>query len=104
MAGLHHANTTTEIEDPMAVLRNSRIGIILFCVYVTFYGSYVLINTFAPSWMEWVPFAGLNLAIISGMFLIFLAVVLAFVYGWLCSRSIASEGENSTKPSNGERS
>ena len=34
--------------------------------------------------MDQVPFAGLNLAILSGFGLIVIALLLAALYGWLC--------------------
>ncbi len=85
MAPLHQANDrSSDQDDPLQIARNSRIGLRLFFFYFVFYAAFVLVNTFAPSWMEWTPISGVNLAIMSGMGLIGLAVLLAFVYGFLC--------------------
>ncbi len=71
--------------------RNSKIGLILFAVYSAFYLGFVLVNAFAAEWVEWVPFLGLNLAIVWGFGLIALALVLALVYGALCATPAASD-------------
>ena len=59
--------------------RNSRNGIILFAVYLLFYGGFVFVNAFDPTSMEKTPIAGLN-----GFALIIGAVVLSAFYGILC--------------------
>lgn len=63
---------------------NSRLGLVLFAVYSLFYASFVLVNAFAAKVSDWVPFGGLNLAVLWGFALIGLAFVLAVIYGWLC--------------------
>jgi uncharacterized membrane protein (DUF485 family) len=70
--------------------RNARNGLILFAVYLLFYGGFVFINAFAPESMEWTPFAGLNLAVVYGFALIFGAVILSAVYGVLCGDASGS--------------
>jgi uncharacterized membrane protein (DUF485 family) len=57
---------------------------VLFGVYLLLYGGFVLINAFSPSTMELTPIAGVNLAILYGFGLIFAALLLALLYGWLC--------------------
>ncbi len=64
--------------------RNARIGMTLFCVYLAFYGGFVMLNAFAPNVMEMTPLAGVNLAIWYGFALIAFALALALLYGWLC--------------------
>jgi hypothetical protein len=54
--------------------RNSRNGLILFAVYLLFYGGFVVINAFDPASMERTPIAGLNLAVLYGFGLIIGAV------------------------------
>jgi uncharacterized membrane protein (DUF485 family) len=65
--------------------RNARIGLVLFAVYLLLYGGFVLLNAFAPQAMEATPVAGINLAILYGFGLIIAALVLALLYGWLCT-------------------
>ena len=63
---------------------NAKLGVGLFVVYLTLYGGFVGINAFAPESMEATPIAGLNLAVLYGVGLIFFAFVLAMLYGVLC--------------------
>lgn len=65
--------------------RNARIGLVLFAVYLLFYGGFVVLNAFAPETMEPTTYAGgMNVATLYGMCLILGAFLLAMVYGWLC--------------------
>ena len=65
--------------------RNARIGLVLFAIYLLLYGGFVLLNTFAPHTMERTPVAGINLAILYGFGLIVSALVMALLYGALCT-------------------
>lgn len=69
----------------MMLSRNARLGLKLFSVYLLLYGGFVLINTFAPQAMERTPIAGINLAILYGFALIIGALLLALLYGVMCS-------------------
>ena len=70
--------------------RNSRNGLILFAVYLLFYGGFVFLNAFAPASMEQTPVAGLNLAVLYGFALIFGAVLLSAAYGLICGDASGS--------------
>jgi len=63
---------------------NTKLGLILFFVYLSLYAGFVLINAFAANVMETIVLAGLNLAIVYGFGLIFFALLLALLYGLLC--------------------
>jgi len=67
--------------------RQARIGLILFAIYLVFYGAFVGLNAFAPWTMATTPIAGINLAVPYGFALIVLALVLAALYGYLCRGS-----------------
>ena len=71
--------------------RNSRIGYVLFLVYLLFYGGFVLLNAFSPETMEATPIAGINVAILYGFGLIIAAFVLALIYGFLSGPSEGQE-------------
>jgi len=73
--------------------RNSRIGLVLFFVYLALYGGFVLINTFSPETMEATPIAGINVAILYGFGLIIAAFLMALLYGALCD---SDDGEESS--------
>jgi len=81
-------------EPPSAARRwNTRLGLILFFVYLMFYLGFVLISAFAPDVMERIVGAGLNLAVVYGFALIGIALVMSVIYGLMCraepSQSIA---------------
>jgi uncharacterized membrane protein (DUF485 family) len=79
--------------------RNSRNGLILFAVYLLFYGGFVFINAFDPASMERTPIAGLNLAVLYGFGLIIGAVVLSAIYGVLCGDASGhSSGSDQQEP------
>ena len=71
--------------------RNARIGLILFFVYLAFYGGFVLLAAFSPATMARTPWAGVNLAIWYGFALIAAALLLALIYGYLCRIEVTSE-------------
>lgn len=64
--------------------RNARIGLVLFAIYLLFYGGFVLLSALVPEVMEVTPVAGVNLAILYGFALIVVALGFAGLYGWLC--------------------
>lgn len=76
---------------------NARIGVQLFVVYLLLYGGFVMINAFAPTMMEMTPIAGINLAILYGFGLIIAALVMALVYGALCSADDADVASATAK-------
>lgn len=67
--------------------RNARWGLVLFAIYLAFYGAFVGIAAFSPETMRRIPAAGVNLAVWYGFALIAAAMALALVYGWLCRPS-----------------
>jgi uncharacterized membrane protein (DUF485 family) len=80
--------------------RNARIGLVLFVLYAACYAAFVFVSAFAPDWMDVKPFAGLNLALLSGFGLIVLALVLALLYGVMADRQpsgIAGGSEGVTR-------
>lgn len=77
--------------------RNSVIGLVLFFVYLAFYGGFVLLNAFAADLMEKTPVAGLNVAILYGFFLIVFALVLSAIYGVVCRNPSADRQTEKSK-------
>ena len=63
---------------------NTRVGLVLFAIYLALYAGFVLITAFSANTMEQVVLAGLNLAIVYGFGLIIAAVILALIYGMVC--------------------
>lgn len=72
-------------ETPSAARRwNTRLGLILFFIYLLLYLGFVLISAFAPQQMDQIVAAGLNLAVVYGFALIAIAFVMAMIYGVMC--------------------
>jgi uncharacterized membrane protein (DUF485 family) len=63
--------------------RQSRIGFVLFSIYLAIYLGFVGINAFRPELMKSTPLAGVNLAVLYGFGLIIAAIVMAFLYGFV---------------------
>ena len=73
-------------ELPSEDRAKARLGLIMFGLYALVYAGFVLINTVAPKLMGAILFAGLNLAVVYGVFLILLAIVLGLIYSQAASR------------------
>jgi uncharacterized membrane protein (DUF485 family) len=87
MAGLDFkAAVAKEQEDAAVVAHNTRIGLILFTVYVLFYGGFMILSAFWPEVMRKPFLFGVNLAIVYGFALIVAALVLAMVYMRICRK------------------
>jgi uncharacterized membrane protein (DUF485 family) len=63
----------------------SRLGIIMFAIYVPLYMAFILICVLSPKTMA-IDIGSLNLAIVYGFFLIIIAVVQALIYNNMCSK------------------
>lgn len=88
MAGIDfNAPVSKEKEDEGVVAYNSRIGVILFIVYVVFYGGFMALSAFSPDTMSKPFFGGANLAVVYGFSLIVTALVLALVYMKVCRKT-----------------
>jgi len=76
-----------EQEDAAVVAHNSRMGVILFIVYVIFYGGFMALSAFSPDTMSQPFLSGVNLAVVYGFALIVAALVLALIYMKVCRKS-----------------
>ena len=79
-------------ESAGTIARNAFYGVILFFIYLAFYGGFMYLNAFNRDLMASHPFGGVNLAILYGMALILAALVLAAIYMFLC-RADQKEGD-----------
>jgi uncharacterized membrane protein (DUF485 family) len=61
--------------------------VILFIVYVLFYGGFMALSAFSPDTMSQPFLGGANLAVVYGFALIIAALVLALIYMKLCRKS-----------------
>ena len=88
MAGLDFkAPVAKEQEDAAVIAHNTRMGVILFIIYVVFYGGFMALSAFWPEVMSKPCLRGVSLAVVYGFALIAAALVLAMVYMKLCRRS-----------------
>ncbi len=88
MAGIDFKTPVArEQEDATVVAHNSRRGVILFIVYVVFYGGFMALSAFRPDAMSQPVLGGVNLAVMYGFALIVAALVLALVYMKVCRKS-----------------
>lgn len=89
---MHDHENVREDEHPELVSRNTRIGLLLFAVYLALYAGFMGLSTFAPEVMKARPFGGLNLFVMYGFGLIVAALILAIVYLMLCRRPVPGTG------------
>ena len=88
MAGsIEKAPGAREQEDAGVVAHNTRMGVILFVVYVAFYGGFMALSAFWPEVMSQPFLGGVNLAVVYGFALIVAALVLALIYMKVCRKS-----------------
>ena len=79
-----HEPATPAAKDPAGPYK-MRLGIKMFAFYAFFYAGFVAINLLNPLAMGTIIVAGLNLATVYGIALIFLAVIEALIYNSLCT-------------------
>jgi uncharacterized membrane protein (DUF485 family) len=83
---LHDHAHDDEAHDEAAAARNARLGRWLFVGYLALYVGYMWMVSFRPDLMRKTLGGGLNTAVWYGFGLIIAAIVLSFVYGWLCRK------------------
>jgi len=74
-------------EHPEISAANARAGLVLFFLYLAFYGGFMGLAAFAPQVMGRPAIGGVNLAITYGLALIFGALVVAALYMAACARN-----------------
>jgi uncharacterized membrane protein (DUF485 family) len=75
-----------ELGKDNSIEKKSRLGVILFWVYLFVYTGFVVIGTLSPKTLGMELLGGLNLAIIYGMGLIILAAVMGLIYNYFCTK------------------
>ena len=89
-------------DHPEVSRQNTRNALILFAVYFVLYAGFMILAAVNPKAMGVIVFAGVNLAVIYGMALIVVAVLLAMIYMWLCSRVMDRHKEANPGPAPSE--
>ena len=80
------ASAEKEKQEQAVVAHNTRMGVVLFFVYVVLYGGFMALSAFAPETMSEPFLGGVNLAVVYGFSLILVALVLALVYMKVCRK------------------
>jgi uncharacterized membrane protein (DUF485 family) len=73
-------------EEKAVTAHNTRVGVILFVVYVVFYGGFMALSAFSPETMSEPFLGGVNLAVVYGFALIIVPLALGFIYMKLCRK------------------
>ena len=73
-------------EKKAVVAQNTRMGVILFIVYVIFYGGFMALSAFSPETMSEPFLGGVNVAVVYGFALIIVPLLLALIYMKLCRK------------------
>jgi uncharacterized membrane protein (DUF485 family) len=81
---LHEPAAVHAVDEAAAYKK--RLGLIMLAVYSAIYVVFIVLNVVRPKIMGTILFSGLNLAIIYGFALILVALLLALVYNWACTR------------------
>lgn len=80
-----HKNTVS-VEKDNSIKVKTKLGIILFFIYLIIYAGFVFIGTVYPQVLGFKVISGLNLAYVYGMGLIVLAGVMGLIYNFFCKR------------------
>jgi uncharacterized membrane protein (DUF485 family) len=75
----------TEWKEDKSEGYKSKLGLIMFAIYVVLYLAFILIAVISPKSLG-VDIGSLNLAIVYGFGLIVFAIIQAVIYNVLCSR------------------
>jgi len=75
-----------EIGKDESIPKKTRLGLIMFIIYMIVYAGFVFIGMTFPKAMGTQIILGLNLAFLYGMGLILLAGIMGLVYNHACTR------------------
>jgi len=81
-----HYEPTVELGRDLSIPPKTKLGVILFIVYLLIYAGFVVIGTLFTDTLGIQIFAGLNLAVVYGMGLIVLAAVVGLFYNYFCTK------------------
>ncbi len=75
-----------EMGQDLSIQKKTKLGVILFLVYLVIYAGFVFIGVMYPSVLGMELIGGQNLAIIYGIGLIVLAAIMGLVYNYFCTK------------------
>lgn len=81
---IHKSEVIKETDN--AIVKKTKLGVILFFVYTFIYSGFVLIGLTKPELMGLKVVGQQNIAIVYGFGLIALAIVMGFIYNYFCTK------------------
>lgn len=94
-----HEQSTKWKKDESSVIKEI-VGKWLFFLYAIFYACFIIINVLSPGFMS-IDIGGLNMAIIFGFGLIVFAMILAFAYNHISTRTEELFSKNTDEETEG---
>jgi uncharacterized membrane protein (DUF485 family) len=82
---MHHG-PAVELGVDHARKKKTRLGVILFFVYLIVYAGFVTVGVADYTLMGEIVLGNQNLAVVYGFGLIVFAIVLGLIYNWQCTR------------------
>jgi uncharacterized membrane protein (DUF485 family) len=82
---MHH-QPAVELGRDLSIPKKTKLGVILFFIYLAIYAGFVAIGAFFPDALGGRVFADLNLAVVYGMGLIILAAIMGLFYNHFCTK------------------
>ena len=82
---MHHG-PAVELGVDHAAKKKSRLGVILFFVYLIVYAGFVAIGVADYTLMGEIVLGNQNLAVVYGFGLIIFAILLGILYNWQCTK------------------
>ena len=81
-----HNQPAVELGRDLSIPKKTKLGVILFLVYLAIYVGFVVIGTLFTEALGGRILANLNLAVVYGMGLIVLAAVMGLFYNYFCTK------------------
>lgn len=81
---LHEPSAKTGLDK--AADKKASLGVKMFFIYTLVYAGFVLIGLTRPELMGLEIIGGQNIAIVYGFGLILLAIIMGFIYNYICTR------------------
>ena len=73
-----------ELGEDLSVKKKTKLGVILFFIYLIVYAGFVAIGVIDYTLMGKIVLGGQNLAVVYGFGLILFAILLGLFYNWKC--------------------
>ena len=88
-----------KLDPDQAANKKGKLGIVFFLIYTLAYSGFVSIPLINPDWMSIHIIGGQNLAVVYGIGLIVLAIVMGFIYNFMCT-GLENQMNNNNKEEN----